>query len=126
MLETILIILVVLWALGFFAFHVSGLVHLLLVIAAVILVVDYCRAGESFDGENARNDFAEVPRLNTDRGISSQAWARHPLSLSRAHIFKYQRIKLKGASHPEGSLRKMAGKNYCGRPALTMILRLLG
>ena len=39
MLETILIILVILWALGFFAFHVGGLVHVLLVIAAVILVV---------------------------------------------------------------------------------------
>ena len=39
MLETILIILVVLWALGFFAFHVGGLVHVLLVIAAVFLIV---------------------------------------------------------------------------------------
>jgi fatty acid desaturase len=39
MLETILIILVILWALGFFAFHVGGLVHVLLVIAAVVLVV---------------------------------------------------------------------------------------
>jgi len=39
MLETILIILVVLWALGFFAFHVGGLVHVLLVIAAVVLII---------------------------------------------------------------------------------------
>ena len=39
MLETILIILVVLWALGFFAFHVGGLVHALLVIAAVVLII---------------------------------------------------------------------------------------
>ncbi|MCX6558522.1 MAG: lmo0937 family membrane protein [Candidatus Aminicenantes bacterium] len=39
MLETILIILVVLWALGFFAFHVGGLVHVLLVIALVVLIV---------------------------------------------------------------------------------------
>ena len=39
MLETILIILVILWALGFFAFHVGGLVHVLLVIAAVVLVI---------------------------------------------------------------------------------------
>ena len=39
MLETILIILVVLWALGFFAFHVSGLIHVLLVIAAVVLII---------------------------------------------------------------------------------------
>ncbi len=39
MLETILIILVILWALGFFAFHVGGLVHVLLVIALVVLIV---------------------------------------------------------------------------------------
>ncbi len=40
MLETIIIILVILWALGFFAFHVSsGLIHLLLVIAVVVLII---------------------------------------------------------------------------------------
>jgi hypothetical protein len=39
MLETILIILVVLWALGFFVVHVGSLVHVLLVIALVILIV---------------------------------------------------------------------------------------
>lgn len=40
MLEAIVIILVVLWALGFFAFHVGGgLIHALIVIALVILIV---------------------------------------------------------------------------------------
>jgi hypothetical protein len=40
MLWTILIILLVLWALGFLVFHVAGgLIHLLLVIAVVVLVV---------------------------------------------------------------------------------------
>jgi fatty acid desaturase len=39
MLETILIVLVILWALGFFAFHVGGLVHILLVIALVVLII---------------------------------------------------------------------------------------
>lgn len=40
MLETIIIILVILWALGFFAFHVGGgLIHLLLVIAVVVLII---------------------------------------------------------------------------------------
>lgn len=40
MLEAILIILVILWALGFFAFHIGGgLIHVLLVIAAVVLVI---------------------------------------------------------------------------------------
>ena len=40
MLWTILVILVVLWALGFLVFHVAGgLIHLLLVIAAIVLIV---------------------------------------------------------------------------------------
>jgi len=40
MLETIVIILVVLWALGFFGgFVASGLVHLLLVIALVVFIL---------------------------------------------------------------------------------------
>jgi hypothetical protein len=44
MLEAIVIILVVLWALGFFAFHVGGgLIHALIVIALVILIVRLLR-----------------------------------------------------------------------------------
>ena len=40
MLEAILIILVILWALGFFAFHIGGgLIHVLLVIALVVLII---------------------------------------------------------------------------------------
>jgi hypothetical protein len=39
MLGSILIILVVLWALGLFAFHAGGLIHVLLVIALVVLIV---------------------------------------------------------------------------------------
>jgi len=40
MLATILIVLLVLWGLGFFAFHVGGgLIHALLVIALIIIVV---------------------------------------------------------------------------------------
>ena len=39
MLWTIAVILIVLWALGFLAFHVgSGLIHLLLVIALVVVI----------------------------------------------------------------------------------------
>lgn len=39
MLFTIAVILLVLWALGFMAFHVGGgLIHLLLVIAAIVVV----------------------------------------------------------------------------------------
>ena len=39
MLETILIVLVILWALGFFAFHAGGLIHALIVIALIILII---------------------------------------------------------------------------------------
>jgi len=40
MLITLAIILLILWALGFLAFHVAGgLIHILLVIALIIIVV---------------------------------------------------------------------------------------
>jgi hypothetical protein len=39
MLGTILIILVVAWALGLFAFHAGSLIHALLVIALIVLIV---------------------------------------------------------------------------------------
>jgi hypothetical protein len=40
MLWTIIVILVVLWLLGFSVFHVAGgLIHLLLVIAVIVLIV---------------------------------------------------------------------------------------
>lgn len=39
MLFTLAIVLLVLWALGFFAFHVAGgLIHLLLVIAVIVVL----------------------------------------------------------------------------------------
>jgi hypothetical protein len=39
MLLTLAVILIILWALGFLAFHVaSGLIHLLLVIALIVIV----------------------------------------------------------------------------------------
>jgi hypothetical protein len=39
MLEAILIILLVGWALGLFAFHAGSIIHVLLVIALVVLVI---------------------------------------------------------------------------------------
>jgi fatty acid desaturase len=39
MLWTILVILFILWALGLFAFHAGGLIHVLLVIALIVLIV---------------------------------------------------------------------------------------
>ncbi len=49
MLEAILIILVVGWALGFFAFHVSSnLIHVLLVIAVIILIVRLLKGRKIF------------------------------------------------------------------------------
>jgi hypothetical protein len=39
MLWGILLVLFILWALGLFAFHAGGLIHILLVIAVIILIV---------------------------------------------------------------------------------------
>ena len=42
MLLTIAIILLVLWALGFFAFHVAGgLIHLLLIVGVIVLIWNF-------------------------------------------------------------------------------------
>ena len=42
MLLTIGLFLVVLWALGFFAFHVAGgLIHILLVIAVIVIILNF-------------------------------------------------------------------------------------
>ena len=42
MLLTLAIIILILWALGFFAFHVAGsLIHLLLVIGIVVLIWNF-------------------------------------------------------------------------------------
>jgi hypothetical protein len=48
MLGLIIIILVVLWALGFFAFHVGGLIHALIVIALIILIVRLLKGRKIF------------------------------------------------------------------------------
>jgi hypothetical protein len=39
MLETIIVILVILWLLGFFVVHIGSLIHVLLVIALVVLIL---------------------------------------------------------------------------------------
>lgn len=39
MLYTLAVVLIILWALGFLAFHVGGLIHLLLVIAIVAILL---------------------------------------------------------------------------------------
>ena len=39
MLETIIIILIILWALGYFAFNVGSLIHILLVIAIIVVLL---------------------------------------------------------------------------------------
>ena len=43
MLWTIAIILFILWLLGAFAFHVGGLIHILLVIAIIVIIVNLVR-----------------------------------------------------------------------------------
>jgi hypothetical protein len=46
MLLTIAIVLFILWALGFFAFHVTtAFVHLVVVIAIILLVLHFVRGG---------------------------------------------------------------------------------
>jgi hypothetical protein len=40
---TLAVILAVCWALGLFAFHVGGLIHLLLIVAVVAVVVHFVR-----------------------------------------------------------------------------------
>ena len=48
MLMTIGIVLLVLWALGLFAFHVStGLIHILIVVAVIAIVLHLVRGGRS-------------------------------------------------------------------------------
>ncbi|CAN5755014.1 hypothetical protein BH23GEM5_BH23GEM5_07370 [soil metagenome] len=39
MLETIVVILLILWALGLFAFNVGNLIHILLGIAIIVIIV---------------------------------------------------------------------------------------
>lgn len=44
MLYTLVVILLILWLLGFFAFHVAGgLIHLLLVLAVIVFIVQLIR-----------------------------------------------------------------------------------
>jgi hypothetical protein len=44
MLATIAVVLIVLWLLGFFAFHVStGLIHIVLVVGVIVLVAHFLR-----------------------------------------------------------------------------------
>jgi hypothetical protein len=44
MLEALIVLFVVLWALGFFAVHIGGaLIHLLLVLAVIVLIVRLLR-----------------------------------------------------------------------------------
>ena len=46
MLGLIAAVLIVMWLLGFFAFHVSaGLVHILLIVGIVLLVLHFARGG---------------------------------------------------------------------------------
>jgi Family of unknown function (DUF5670) len=48
MLATIAAVLIVLWLLGFFAFHVtSALIHVILVVAVILLVLHFMRGSAS-------------------------------------------------------------------------------
>ena len=43
MLELIIVILIVMWLLGYFALHVGGLIHILLVILVVVVILRILR-----------------------------------------------------------------------------------
>ena len=43
MLWTIVVILLILWALGFFIGNVGSLIHLLLVVALIVIIVNFVR-----------------------------------------------------------------------------------
>jgi len=48
MFMTIAVVLLVLWLLGFLAFHVtSGLIHIILVVALIMFVLHFVRGGRS-------------------------------------------------------------------------------
>ena len=50
MFMTLFVVLLVLWLLGFFAFHVAGgLIHLLLIIAVISLIMHFFRAAPRFE-----------------------------------------------------------------------------
>ena len=69
MLEALVIILVVLWALGFFAFHVGGgLIHALIVIALIILIVRLLKGRRDPLAGERRNELVKGPDRKTDRG----------------------------------------------------------
>jgi hypothetical protein len=45
---TLFAVLLVLWLLGFFAFHVSGgLIHLLLIVAVIVLILHFVRGSRA-------------------------------------------------------------------------------
>jgi Family of unknown function (DUF5670) len=48
MLETIIIILLILWALGYFAFNVGSVIHILLVIAIVVVLIRVIQGRKPF------------------------------------------------------------------------------
>lgn len=43
LLYLIVVVLVIAWAIGFFAYHAGGIIHLLLVIAVIVLVIKLIR-----------------------------------------------------------------------------------
>ena len=48
MFMTLFVILLVMWVMGFFAFHVaSGLIHLLLIVAVISLLAHFFRGGRT-------------------------------------------------------------------------------
>jgi len=72
MLWTIVVILVVLWALGLFTHVAGGLIHLLLVIAVILFVVNLIRGQKA--GQESRPRQAQ-----TGQGAAQEIGARRAL-----------------------------------------------
>ena len=72
MLETIIVILIILWLLGYFALNVGNLIHILLVIAVIVILIrviqgrrPICIGGRA-DGGAAG---VRLPRAESDQGL---------------------------------------------------------
>ena len=81
MLEALIIILVIGWALGLFAFHVGGLIHVLLVIALIVLIVRLLQGRKILEPGKRQDDLAEGPSRKTDGGTPRWPVADYPLPL---------------------------------------------
>jgi Family of unknown function (DUF5670) len=61
MLETIIVILIILWLLGYFALNVGNLIHILLVIAVIVILIRVIQGRRPIYGWEARGIHFRAP-----------------------------------------------------------------